>query len=664
MKEKIDLLTEKVKQWNKAYYEYDAPVVTDSEYDAALKELAELEEAYPQFAHADSPTKRVGGEVSKGFEQVEHISPLLSLSNAFSYEEILDFHNRIIKAGVENPEYVLEWKIDGLTVALEYNEGKLVKGATRGNGKVGEDITANLKTVKTVPLTISHQGHLVVRGEAYLPKKDFIKLNRRREEEGEPLFANPRNAAAGSLRQLDSKITAKRPLAVFAYDVVYGEGLPQTQWDTLKFLESQGFLVNPQYQYISNISQLPEIIASRTEERRQLDYDIDGLVLKLNDFKYRDAIGYTSKAPRFSIAYKFPAEEKETVLRDILISLGRTGVLTPLGILEPVTVAGSVISKVSLHNEDYLKEKDIRIGDTVVIHKAGDVIPEVVRVVEEKRPSTAQPFTYPTVCPICGDNTVKYQDEVAIRCINESCPGRLKENIKHFVSKNAMDIDGLGPAIVTTLLNKGFIKDVVDIYNLKEHRDDLTALEKLGEKSVDNLLKAIEESKKSGLARVLFALGIRHVGSVTAGILSQHFGSMENMLAAIDKNPESQWLADIDEIGSIIAASIYLYMTNGENRRVIAGLMAEGVDMSAHTTVTGSKLAGETFLFTGTLSTMKRQEAEALVKAEGGKILSGVSKKLKYLVVGENPGSKLEKAEKLKVTVMKETEFLDYINNR
>ncbi|MDO4541275.1 MAG: NAD-dependent DNA ligase LigA [Bacillota bacterium] len=663
MKEKIDLLTEKLNQWNKAYYEDDAPTVSDAEYDRALRELMELEAAYPHFAHGDSPTLRVGGSVAEAFSPVEHIGPLLSLANAFSYEELLDFHNRIIKAGVESPAYILEWKIDGLTVALEYENGKLIKGATRGNGRIGENITANLKTIKTVPLTIPSQEHLLVRGEAYLPKKDFLKLNRRREEEGQPLFANPRNAAAGSLRQLDPKITAKRPLAVFAYDIVYSSGdhLPRTQKDTLEFLAKQGFSVDPRYQYIEDIEELPSIIEKRTAERQDLNYDVDGLVLKLNDFRYRELLGYTAKAPRFAMAYKFPAEEKETLLKNIEISLGRTGVLTPLGILVPVTVAGSVVSKVSLHNEDYLKEKDIRVGDTVVIHKAGDVIPEVVSVVTEKRPEDSKPFVYPDTCPVCGGKAVQYEGEVAVRCINESCPGRLKENIKHFVSKGAMDIEGLGPAIVTTLMEKGFIHNVVDIYNLHSHKEELTQLEKMGAKSVENLLAAIEKSKVAGLSRVLFALGIRHVGSVTADTIAEHFGSMDKLLEAIDANESSQWLGEIEDIGTVIAESLYLYLNDPENRNVIKGLSLQGVSMEAVKIQSGNKLEGQTFLFTGTLQSLKRQEAEAMVKAEGGKILGSVSKNLQYLVVGENPGSKLTKAQKLNVTVMTEAEFLEYI---
>ncbi len=663
MREKIDRLTAELERWNKAYYEEDAPIVSDFEYDKALRELAALEKEYPEFAHEDSPTKKVGGKAARGFRTVRHLRPLLSLSNAFSYEELVDFHNRLQKGGVERPTYILEWKIDGLTVALEYNNGKFQTGATRGDGRIGEDITANLKTVRTVPKAIPYEGHLIVRGEAYLPKSDFVKLNRRREEEGEALFANPRNAAAGSLRQLDAKVTAKRPLAVYAYDIVYGEGqdLPQSQSETLSFLADMGFAVNPDSQYIEDFSNLPEIIAEREKARRGLDYDIDGLVLKLNDFSYRELLGYTAKAPRFSIAYKFPPEEKATLLRDIEISLGRTGVLTPLGILEPVTVAGSVISKVSLHNEDYLREKDIRIGDTVIIHKAGDVIPEVVRVEKDLRPAEAVSFVYPTHCPVCGDEAVKIPGEVAIRCINESCPGRLKENIKHFVSKNAMDIEGLGPSLITLLLGKGLISNVVDIYDLHLHRDELIVLDNLGEKSVDNLLTAIEKSKSPGLARVLFALGIRHVGSVTAETLSQHFASMTDLLGAIDQEEDSGWLAQIDDIGEIIAESLYYYLRSQENRRVIQGLLDRGIDMSGSVPVSEGKVLGETFLFTGTLSTMKRQEAEAMVKAEGGKILSGVSKNLDHLVVGESPGSKLAKAQKLNVDIMTEAQFFDYI---
>ena len=444
MKERIEELTEKLNQWNRAYYEQDRPIVTDAVYDRAMKELESLETQYPEYKRSDSPTLRVGGRPVEGFETVEHPLPLLSLSNTFSAGELQDFHERLIKDGVEHPDYIVEWKIDGLTVALEYESGFFVRGATRGDGKVGEDITENLKTVKTVPLSIPFSGRLVVRGEAFLPKKEFAALNSEREEAGETLFANPRNAAAGSLRQLDPKIAAKRNLAVFAYDIVYGEGdLPQTQKDSLDFLKEQGFFVNRNFEYLSDMSDVAALLERKAAERKDLSYDTDGLVFKLNDFRYRDLVGYTAKAPRFSMAYKFPPEEKETVLKDIEITLGRTGVLTPLGILEPVLLAGSVISKVSLHNSDYLEEKDLRIGDHVVIHKAGDVIPEVVCSLPQKRGEDSKPFVFPDVCPICGEPVVRLEEEVALRCVNESCPGRLKENIKHFVSKNAMDIDCL-----------------------------------------------------------------------------------------------------------------------------------------------------------------------------------------------------------------------------
>ncbi|MEG1867855.1 MAG: NAD-dependent DNA ligase LigA [Clostridiales bacterium] len=660
MKTRIKELTEQLKQWNKAYYQDDAPKVSDAEYDMALRELGNLEKLYPDLAAWDSPTKRVGGTAVKEFGQVEHKQALLSLSNAFSYEELVDFHKRILKAGVENPTYILEWKIDGLTVALEYENGIFQCGATRGNGKIGENITENLRTVKTVPLTIPYKGHLVCRGEAYLPKEDFVALNRQREEAGEPVFANPRNAAAGSLRQLDSKITAKRPLAVFAYDIVDGgTDLPKTQEETLNFLSQQGFLVNPQREKIDEIAKLEELIEKKTADRQNLDYDIDGLVLKLNDFKYRELLGYTAKAPKFSIAYKFPPLEGKTTLEKIEITLGRTGILTPLGILNPITLSGSVISKVSLHNEDYLRDKDIREGDKVIIHKAGDVIPEVVRSLAAHGENRSLPFVFPHLCPVCSGEVVKFEGEVAWRCINENCPGRIKENIKHFVSKNAMDIDGLGAAIVETLLAQSLIKNVADIYELK--KEDIIPLEKMGEKSADNLINAIENSKQAGFARLLFALGIPHVGVVTAGNLAEHFGSMDKLLSDIDNNEDSLWLGDIAEIGKIIADSLYQYLTLKENRNLIVKLAANGVDMNVKNLVVDASLMGKTFLFTGTLPTLKRPEAEAMVKARGGKILSGVSKNLNYLVAGEKPGSKLKKAQSLDISIFTEEEFLEYI---
>ena len=658
MKERIEELTEKLNQWNRAYYEQDRPVVTDAVYDRAMKELEALEAQYPQYKRSDSPTLRVGGRPVEGFETVEHPLPLLSLSNTFSAGELRDFHERLIKDGVEHPDYIVEWKIDGLTVALEYENGFFVRGATRGDGKVGEDITENLKTVKTVPLSIPFSGRLVVRGEAYLPKKEFAALNSEREEAGETLFANPRNAAAGSLRQLDPKIAAKRNLAVFAYDIVYGEGeLPQTQKDTLDFLKEQGFFVNRNFEFLSDMNDVAALLERKAAERKDLSYDTDGLVFKLNDFRYRDLVGYTAKAPRFSMAYKFPPEEKETVLKDIEITLGRTGVLTPLGILEPVLLAGSVISKVSLHNSDYLREKDLRIGDHVVIHKAGDVIPEVVCSLPQKRGADSEPFVFPDVCPICGEPVVRLEEEVALRCVNESCPGRLKENIKHFVSKNAMDIEGLGPAITETLLQKGLIRDVSDIYKLK--KEDLVPLEKMGEKSAENLLNAVEKSKKAGLSRLLFGLGIRHVGAVTAANIAGHFQSMDALLDTV-AHKDVAALADLEEVGEKIADSIRRFFRVEENLELIEKLKDCGVDMTAEAPAEG-KLNGETFLFTGTLPTLKRHEAEAMVKERGGRVLSGVSRNLNHLVAGEKAGSKLDKATKLGIHIMTEEEFLAYI---
>jgi DNA ligase (NAD+) len=658
MKEKIDELTKKLNQWNIAYYEEDRPVVSDAEYDRTIKELEALEKQHPQWKREDSPTLRVGGRPVKGFAEVEYRLPLLSLDNTFSAAELSDFHQRLIKTGVENPSYVVEWKIDGLTVALEYENGRLKRGATRGSGRVGEDITENLRTVKTVPLTIPFTGNLMVRGEAFLPKKAFAKLNEEREEAGEALFANPRNAAAGSLRQLDPKITAKRPLAVFAYDIVYGDGdLPKTQEGTLAFLENNGFLVNRDRETVSDMSNIQSLIDRKAEERKDLTYDTDGLVFKLNDFHYRDLIGFTAKAPRYAIAFKFPAEEKETTLKEIRVSLGRTGVLTPLGILEPVFLAGSLISKVSLHNPDYLKEKDIRVGDRVIIHKAGDVIPEVVRSLPEERSPEAEPFDFPNRCPVCGEPVVQLEEEVALRCVNESCPGRIKENIKHFVSKNAMDIDGLGPAITGTLLEKGLIKDVGDIYQLK--KDDLIPLEKMGEKSSDNLIKAIEKSKEAGFSRLLYGLGIRHVGAVTAANIAAYFTSMDALLEAV-KEDDNKVLAELDEVGEIIADSIIRFFRVEKNLSLIEKLKSSGLKMTAEKPKEGH-LNGETFLFTGTLPTLKRHEAEEMVKDRGGRILSGVSKNLDYLVAGEKAGSKLDKAKKLGIHILTEAEFLEYI---
>ena len=661
MKERMEELTEQLNAWNRAYYEEDRPVVSDAEYDRAMRELEDLEEHHPQWKRPDSPTLRVGGKAVEGFAPVTHRRPLLSLANTFSAAELADFERRLRKDGVEEPVFVVEWKIDGLTVALEYENGVFVRGATRGDGVVGEDITANLRTVKTIPLTIDFPGSLVVRGEAYLPKRDFAKLNEEREEAGESLFANPRNAAAGSLRQLDPKIAAKRPLAVFAYDIVDGSGeLPRTQEETLTFLKGLGFHVNGDRDVLTGLDDEESVAAfleKRAADRRGLSYDTDGLVFKLNDFRYRDLIGATAKAPRYSIAYKFPPEEKETTLTAIDITLGRTGVLTPLGQLRPVTLAGSVINKVSLHNSDYVAEKDLRVGDRVVIHKAGDVIPEVVRSLPEKRRSDSVPFVFPSVCPVCGEKAVRLEGEAALRCVNESCPGRLRESVKHFVSKNAMDIEGLGPAITETLLAKGLIVDVGDLYDLK--KEDLVVLDKMGEKSAENLLRSLEKSKSAGLARLLFGLGVRHVGAVTAAHIAAHFQSMDALLDCVD-HEEPAVLAEVEDIGGVIADSVFRFFRLESNRALIAKLRERGVAMTAEAPKEG-KLNGETFLFTGTLPTLRRHEAETMVKDAGGRILSGVSKNLNHLVAGEKAGSKLEKATKLGIHVMTEAEFLDYI---
>ncbi len=651
-------LREKLDLWNRAYYEEDRPLVSDGEYDRAMKELEAIEADHPELRRPDSPTLRVGGRPAEGFQAVEHARPLLSLANTFSAGELGDFEQRLKKEGVEDPVFVVEWKIDGLTVALLYENGVFLQGATRGDGRIGEDITANLRTVRSVPLSIPHRGRLLVRGEAFLAKKDFARLNEQRQEAGESLFANPRNAAAGSLRQLDPKVAASRRLAVFAYDIVDGEGeLPQSQSETLAFLKEQGFLVNDDRDSVSDLNdgeKLEAFLTKKSEDRQKLSYDTDGLVFKLDDFSYREALGATAKAPRHSIAYKFPAEEKETTLKDIEITLGRTGVLTPLGILEPVSLAGSVISKVSLHNSDYLREKDLRIGDRVLIHKAGDVIPEVVRSLPEKRSADSVPFAFPDRCPVCGEEVVRLENEVALRCVNETCPGRIRESIKHFVSKNAMDIEGLGPAISETLLAKGLIRDVSDIYRLK--KGDLLALDKMGEKSSDNLLGSVEKSKNAGLDRLLFALGIRHVGAVTAAAVAGHYGSMEALLKAVDEE-EPASLAEVEDIGEVIADSVFRFFRVGSNRELIKKLAASGVKMTAAEERGEGPLNGETFLFTGTLPTLKRHEAEAMVKAAGGRVLSGVSRNLDYLVAGEKAGSKLAKAEKLGIPVLTEAEF-------
>ncbi|KXG78041.1 DNA ligase [Fervidicola ferrireducens] len=655
---RIKELRELINYHNKQYYVYDNPVISDAEYDKLMRELEELERKFPELVTPDSPTQRVGGEPLPYFTQVVHRVPMMSLSNAFDEGELRDFHRRVTEVVGNDVEYVVELKIDGLAVSITYENGIYKTAATRGDGEVGEDVTQNVKTIKSVPLKLDFPPDkspaiLEVRGEVYLPKEDFRKLNEEREEQGLPLFANPRNAAAGSLRQLDPKVTAKRPLAVFIYGLGYAEGIEfETHYEALQFFKRIGLRVNPHIVLFDKFDDVVDYCLSWNEKRHELPYEIDGMVIKVNSLEQQRLLGSTAKSPRWAIAYKFPAEQKTTVIKDIIVRVGRTGVLTPTAVLEPVRIAGSTVSKATLHNEDYIREKDIKIGDTVIVHKAGDVIPEVVGVVKEKRTGKERDFEMPRRCPECGSEAVRLPGEAAYRCTNSTgCPAQIRRSIEHFASRDAMDIRGLGPAIVSLLISQGLIKDAADLYYLK--REDLVTLERMGEKSAANLLSAIEESKKRPLDRVIYALGIPFVGSRTASLLADAFGSMEELEKATYED-----LIKVPEIGDKIAESILAFFRQEQTKALISRLKAAGVNMEAKKKEEGPKpLEGLTFVLTGALEKYTRQQATELIEKLGGKVTGSVSKKTDYVVVGKDPGSKYEKALKLGIKILNEAEF-------
>ncbi len=655
---RIKELRQLLEKYNQAYYQKDAPLVTDSEYDVLMQELVRLEALYPEVISGDSPTKKVGGQTDGRFESVTHQAPLLSLANAFSTEDVKNFHSRICQE-IPNPTYVLEPKMDGLTVALTYVDGRLTIGATRGDGLSGEDITANVKTIVTVPKELKEPvPFLAIRGEVFINKEDFAKLNEERELLQEALFANPRNAAAGSLRQLDAKITASRPLRAFFYDIlaIQGRQMPATQEDLLQLLCDLGLPVNPSVQ-AGSIEDIISAINSWQDKRHSLAYEIDGLVIKLSNIKERAELGNTSKAPKWAIAYKFPAEEAETTLLDIEIGVGRTGVLTPLAILEPVKVAGSVISRATLHNEDMIKEKDVRIGDRVLIHKAGDVIPEIIRPLPGKRDGTQKPFIMPKICPECGSKAVRLEGESAWYCTNSTCPAKRREELIHFVSRSGMDIDGLGTALLEQLLVKCLVKDVSGLYYLQA--PTLAGLERMGKKSAANIIKAIEKSKENDLSSLLTALGIRFVGEKVGKILAARFLDMNAILAASEED-----LTNIPEIGPKIAQSIVTWAAQPQNIQLLARLSAAGVNMKS--TVSDkytNKLQNYTFVITGTLPSLTREAAKELIEANGGKVTGSVSKNISYVLVGESPGSKYDKAQSLGIPLINEAKLLEMLQD-
>ncbi|MGN9121066.1 NAD-dependent DNA ligase LigA [Turicibacter bilis] len=655
-KQRVEELTKLLNQYNKEYYVLDKPSVSDREYDRLMQELIELEAQYPELKSSTSPTVRVGGAILEGFNKVQHEKPMLSLGNAFNEGDLRDFDARIRKVS-PNISYVCELKIDGLAVTLHYRDGQFVKGATRGDGVVGEDISENLKTIQTIPLHIPYKDPLEVRGEVYMSKATLDKLNKQRAEKGEELFANPRNAAAGSLRQLDSRIAAKRELAMFCYAVPSAEELGcQTHDESLQKIEELGFNVNPNREVCDSIDGVLAYIEKWSTNRFDLPYEIDGIVIKVNQLNEQQKLGSTVKSPRWAIAYKFPAEEVETILKDIIFTVGRTGMVTPNAVLEPVRVAGTRVSRATLHNEDYVKERDIRINDRVIIRKAGEIIPEVVKPVIDARHGDEAPFEMIQDCPRCGSELIREAGEADYYCLNIDCPARIVESLCHFVSRDAMNIDGLGVKVVEQLYDNQLIENVADIYKLQ--KEQLLPLERMGEKKVTNLLTAIENSKQNSLERLLFGLGVRHVGSKTAKVLAAHFETIDALMQATFDD-----FKGIAEIGDVIANSIVHYFTQDANVQLINELKALGLNMSytgvkVSTVNEANEFYGKTVVLTGTLATLSRKEAGVKLEALGAKVSGSVSAKTDFLVAGEKSGSKLKKAQELGVTVIDEEMML------
>ncbi len=661
-RERIEELRRLLTYHAERYYVYDAPEISDFEYDRMYAELKALEEAHPQWSDPASPTQRVGGRPLDKFEKVVHTSRMDSLSDVFSYEETEEFLDRM-SGEVNAPAYSVEPKIDGLSVSLSYENGVFVRGATRGDGVTGEDVTGNLKTVFSIPLRLSEPLTLTVRGEVYMPRAVFEKINGKRQEEGKALMANPRNAAAGSLRQLDPRITAERKLDIFIFNFqggsLYADGhAPATHSETLDRLSELGFCVLPMRTVAHSAEEVISHIQAIGRARDDLPYDIDGVVIKINDLEQRRRVGEGTNTPRWAVAYKFPPEEKETVLEEITLAVGRTGVLTPTAVLSPVRLAGTSVSRATLHNMDFIRQRGIMLGDCVIVRKAGDIIPEVVRALPEKRTGKEREFPLPTHCPSCGE-PVYYneKEEAAIRCTNSACPAQLSRSIEHFVSKNAMNIDGMGPQIVELLLANELIHDVADLYLLRA--EQLAELERMGEKSAQNLIKAIADSKVAGLERLVFALGIRNVGEVAAAALAARYGTLEALMDAT-----AEEICTLDDFGAITAASVVDFFAHEPNRQLCRKLIDVGLLTASVAKPTEDLLAGLTFVLTGTLPTMSRDEAGALIKAKGGKVSGSVSKKTSYVVAGEAAGSKLTKAQSLGVPVISEEELLKMIEER
>ena len=652
-------LRTRLNQWSREYYVEDKPTVEDYVYDKEYAELVAIEEQYPDLITSDSPTQRVGGKVLEGFEKVTHDIPLYSLNDVFSKEELIAFDQRVQKAVGRVVDYCCELKIDGLSVSLRYEDGNFVRGATRGDGTVGENITENLKTVRSVPIKLKEPMNIEVRGECFMPKRSFVQLNQDREAEGKDIFANPRNAAAGSLRQLDSKITAKRNLDTFLYTVAdFGPMEAKTQYDALEELEKIGFHTNREKRLCHSIDEVWAYIEEYHDKRVDLPYEIDGIVIKVNEFSLQDQLGFTVKAPRWATAYKFPPEEVETLIENIEWTVGRTGVVTPTAIMTPVRVAGTTVSRASLHNGDYIKLKDIRLKDTVLIYKAGDIIPEVSQVVLDKRPKDSEEYQLPTHCQVCGSELVHLDEEVALRCINPKCPAQMKEGLNHFVSRNAMNIDGLGPRVLEQMYDKKLVADVADLYKLTE--EELLTLDKIKEKSANNILTAIDNSKDNSVERLIFGLGIRHVGAKAAKILAEHFGDLETL-----SRSDYESIIALDTIGDIIADSVVTYFSNEEVHELMNELKQAGVNFeykglrSTQLQEVESPFKEKTVVLTGKLTRLTREEAKETIENLGGKVTGSVSKKTDIVVAGEDAGSKLTKAQELGIEVWTEDQMAE-----
>ena len=657
MKQRIDELIKIINKASEEYYTNDNPTITDQEYDDYYHELEKLEQQYPELIREDSPTKRVGGKIIDEFKKVSHEIPMMSLGDIFSEDEIFEFDQRIKKT-IPNPTYVCELKIDGLSVSLLYENGKLIRGATRGIGIIGEDITHNVEKLKSIPLVINDKRKIEVRGEIYMPKKSFNKLNQERQEKGESLFANPRNAAAGSVRQLDSKIAAKRNLSTFIYHLPSSDDFNiKYHHESLSFMKELGFIVNENIKIADNVNEVINYVKEWTEKRESLPYEIDGIVIKVDKIEDQKKLGYTSRTPKWAIAYKFPAVEVLTKIKNIEFCVGRTGKITPRADLDPVHLAGSIIKSVTLHNEDYIKEKDIMINDTIVLHKAGDVIPEVVKVLKERRTGIEIPFKMIKNCPICNSKLEKKETEANYFCPNPNCDARNIEGLIHFSSRETMNIEGFGESIVEDFYNEGYLKTICDYYTLYNHKEDLKELEGFGEKSINNLLQNIEKSKKNSLEKLLFALGIRYIGKKTAKILAINYRNIDKLMSA-----EYEDLVKIQDIGEVIADSVYKFFKEEKNIKTINELKLLGFYMEYKGNESiDDNFNNKTFVLTGTLSKLTRDEASIEIENRGGKVTSSVTKKTDYVIVGENPGSKYQKAKDLNINILNEEEFLNML---